>query len=883
MADPDDAEDKLAEDLGLPEDDVEIEDTPDGGAIIRSTREEKPGESEHFANLADDFEDYKCKRLSTQLLELIERDKEARSKRDEQYEEGIRRTGLGEDAPGGAQFQGANKVVHPMLVEACVDFAARSMKEIFPSGGPVKDYIAGRTTEPKLAKAKRKTTLLNWQLTVQCPEARSEIEQLMTQVPLGGAQYLKVNWNKGKNRPTFLFVAIDDMYLPFAATNFYSAQRKTHVQYLTQLDYERRVADGMYRDVDLRPISMEPEQSAAGKATDKIEGREQTSYNEDGLRTVYECHATIEIEDFGEGAAPYIITIDKPTGDILAIYRNWDEDDDTQEELQWFVEWPFIPWRGAYPIGLPHMIGGLAGAATGALRALLDSAHINNTASMVKLKGSIGGQNVTIQPTEVVEIEGSFNTDDIRKLAMPLPFNPPSPVLFQLLGFLVDAAKGVVRTSLDDIADGNANAPVGTTLSKLEQGMVVYSAIHQRLHDAMARMLRIMHRLNAQNLDDAKLKEEAGEVLATRADFDGPLDVVPVSDPNIFSETQRFAQTQAVAQRAAEHPELYNARKVEERLLETLKIPNAKELLLPAMEPKSQNAVNENTAASLGRPITAFPDQDHIAHLKTHIAFLMSPIFGSNKLIGPQFIPTIMGHIREHIVLWYAAAVFQATNEALGEDIGDIMETMGHDEDAHRAMDRMLAEASMLVVMEGTDVFQSLPPIIQQAEALLQSMMPPPPQDPLVALEQQKLQQKAQFDQAKLQADQQSDQMRLQAEQQSDAMRVQAQQVEGQQKASISAQQNAAEAQQKYALEQQKLQMTMLDKQQAAGQAKASLAVQVAGLRQKQMSDEQKLMAAERLKEMELASEEMRNADDNETAVIVAEINADGDSDGPAF
>jgi len=331
---PDD--DDLDDALGLPEEETEVEDTPDGGAIIRTVADkEKPGESEFYANLAEDTSSPDLKKLATLLIEYIDRDKEARSKRDEQYAEGIRRTGLGEDAPGGAQFEGANKVVHPMLTEACIDFAARSMKEIFPSGGPVKDFIPGKITEQKVAKAKRKTALLNWQLTVQCPEVRSELEQLMTQVPLGGAQYLKINWNKAKNRPTFLFVAIDDMLLPYAATNFYSTQRKTHVQYLTQLDYEQRVEDGMYLDADLRPESMEPDQTAAATATDKIEGRESTSYNEDGLRTVYECHATLDLDfdDKVDGAAPYIVTIDLGTRDILAIYRDWEEDDEVREEL----------------------------------------------------------------------------------------------------------------------------------------------------------------------------------------------------------------------------------------------------------------------------------------------------------------------------------------------------------------------------------------------------------------------------------------------------------------------------------------------------------------------------------------------------------------------
>ena len=751
----------------LPETESDVEDTEDGGAIVTLDEDEAPGEGEFYANLAESLPEHELSTLASTLLDMISKDKDARKKRDEQYEEGLRRTGLGDDAPGGAQFEGASKVVHPMLTEACVDFAARAMKEIFPSGGPAKDNIVGEPTQQKAEKAKRKVELLNWQMTVQCPEFRAELEQLMTQVPLGGAQYLKLSWDERRNRPQPLFVGIDEMYLPYAATNFYTSQRKTHVQYLTQLDYEQRVNSGMYRDVDLAPAGMEPEQSVAAQANDRIEGRDQTSYNEDGLRIVYETYATMAIE--GDDPKPYIITVDKPSGKVLAIYRNWEEGDDTHEELQWFVEFPFIPWRGAYPIGLPHMIGGLSGAATGALRALLDAAHISNSQTMLKLKGgTAGGQSLTIQPGQVEEIEGGLNVDDVRKLAMPLPYNQPSPVLFQLLGFLVDAGKGVVRTSLEDIADGNANAPVGTTLAKLEQGAVVYSAIHERLHDAMARMLRILDRLNGLYLDNEKLAKQAGSQLATRDDFDGVLDVVPVSDPNIFSETQRYAQIQAVAQRAATIPGLYNIRKVEERILETLKIPDAKELLNPPMEPTEQNAVNENVAASLGRPVTAFPEQDHLAHLETHIAYLLNPMFGSNPIFAPVYIPAILNHLKEHLALWYASQVFNIANDGIGADLGEVMEGMDkRDNEAKRSLDRMLAVAGGAALQEGQQLFQSVPQIIQQAQQLLQQFQPQQPQqDPRLALDGQKLQMQMQTNQQRMQLEAQKLQMAAQKDQQ---------------------------------------------------------------------------------------------------------------------
>jgi hypothetical protein len=816
----DDDEQEYGEIIEIEGDEPDVEDTEDGGAIVRLDEDDpKAGESEFYANLAETLPDADLNRLSSRFLDLISKDKDARKKRDDQYDEGLRRTGLGDDAPGGADFQGASKVVHPMLTEACIDFAARAMKEIFPPQGPAKDFVPGKVTDKKLDKAKRKTNLLNWQMTVQCPEVRAELEQLMTQVPLGGAQYLKLGWDEAKNRPEFLFTAIDDMYLPFAATNFYTAQRKTHVQYLTQIDYQNRVKNGMYRDVDLTPPGMEPEMSVAAQANDKIEGREQTSFNEDGLRIVYEIYAIADVE--GDGAAPYIISVDKPSGKVLSIYRNWDEEDEHREELQWFVEFPFIPWRGAYPIGLPHMIGGLSGAATGALRALLDSAHISNSQTMLKLKGgTAGGQSLSIQPTQTIEIEGGLNVDDVRKLAMPLPYNPPSPVLMNLLGFLVDAGKGVVRTAMEDIADGNANAPVGTTLAKIEQGMVVFSSIHARLHDAMGRVLRILHRLNGMYLDDERLEREAGEELASRKDFEGPLDVVPVSDPNIFSEAQRYAQVQAVAQRAQAMPQIYDVRAVEERILETLKVPNPKELLLPPVEPKEQNAVNENVAATLGRPITAFPDQDHIAHLKTHLAYMMSPTFGMSPMIAPTYLPVMLNHIKEHVALWYAASVFDVSNEALGEDVGDMMKELGKDTEGRKALDQMLAEAGAAVVQRGGDIFGDLPQVVQQAQQVMQQFAPQPMQDPRLALETQKLQAQAQRDQQQTALEAQKLQVDAQQEQQDNQIDM----AELQARIQIEQQRQQAEDARKAAELQARMTMNSQDNQTAMQLAAAEIA-----------------------------------------------------------
>jgi hypothetical protein len=760
-------DEELGEMIDLPDPDNDVEDTEDGGAMVTLDESPTPAESEFYANLAETMPPIQLSGLGSSLCDLIEKDKEARKRRDEQYEEGLRRTGLGDDAPGGASFTGASKVVHPMLTQACVDFAARVMKELFPPDGPAKEKIVGEPTLDKVEKAQRITRYLNWQMTEQMPEFRAELEQLSTQLPLGGGQYLKITWDQNRKKPMPMFVPIDDVYLPFAATNFYTAERKTHVQYLTKIEYQKRIEAGMYLDVDLAVDPLPPEESKASKANDKIEGRSADTYNVDGLRTVFECYIVMDLDN-KDGLAPYIISIDKSTQRVLSIYRNWEEEDETKQEMYWMVEFPFVPWRGAYPIGLIHMIGGLSAAATGALRALLDSAHINNFPGLLKLKSGAGGQTDRVDPTEVKEIEGSFGQDDIRKVLMAMPYNPPSPVLYQLLGFLVDSSQSVVRTTFEELADSNVNTPVGTTLARLEQGMVVFSAIHARMHDAMARVLRLLFRLNKTYLEESEVVDETGELLVKRSDFEGPMNVVPVSDPNIFSEAQRFAQVQAVMQRAQAMPQLYDLRKVEEMFLERLKIPQGKELLLPKQQPLELNAVNENIAATMRRPIVAFPEQDHLAHLQVHLDFVTSPMFGGNRIIGSAALPILLDHIKEHMVLWYANQVFEEASDAAQVDIGEIQKDATTEE--KKSLDQVLAATSQVVTKQADEAFSSLPQIIEQAIQTLQQFAPPPPPDPRIGV----MQKQVEAQQAKDQADAQYKQQKLQSDTQAKAMEIQA-------------------------------------------------------------------------------------------------------------
>jgi hypothetical protein len=699
---------------------AEVEELPDGSAMVNLEPYKSPtDDTDFYDNLAETFSSYDLDRLATRYLELIDKDKQARKERDKQYEEGLKRTGMGNDAPGGASFNGASKVVHPVMAEACVDFAARAIKEMFPPDGPTKTKILGEVDDAKLEVAERKRDWMNWQLTQQIEEFRDEQEQLLTQLPLGGSQYMKLYYDEKKRRPCAEFIPIDNMILPFAATNFYTAQRASEKQDITSWEYGQRVARGLYRDVDLIPATSEPEMSAAEKANLKIEGKEWDD-NEDGLRTVYHIYAWLSFEDdqYTDGeSAPYILMIDELDSTVLGLYRNWEEGDESRDKLDWIVEFKFVPWRGAYAIGLPHLIGGLAAALTGALRALLDTAHINNTAAMVKLKGAkISGQSQQIDVTQVTEIEAAPGVDDIRKVAMPLPFNPPSPVLFQLLGWLDNAAKGVVTTAEEKIADVTSNTPVGTTQALIEQGSAVFSSIHARLHESQKRVLMILGRLNRWYLDEQKKGDVVADLPIRREDFRRNSDVVPVSDPHIFSETQRVAQMQAVMQMAGQFPALFDMRQVVSRMLKQLKIPNVNELMPTAAKPVEMNAADENAAMALGRPAFAYPRQDHLAHIQTHLNFALDPMFGMNQLISPTYIPQVLEHIKQHMMLWYTNQMnTYVAPPGSGMVLGEYQTSKLAAE-----IDRAMAVASDHVKLDSQETFTG---VMQAMQQLSQTMM----------------------------------------------------------------------------------------------------------------------------------------------------------------
>jgi hypothetical protein len=766
-------------------------DQGDGTTLVAMDSDAAPsqGSGDFYDNLAETIGDDELSRLAEKYLNLIDQDIESRNERDKQYTDGLKRTGIAEPAPGGASFEGASKATHPVLAEAYIDFSASAIKELFPPNGPVRTKIDGKPNHEKTERAERKAAFMNWQLTNEIRGYRSELERLLTQLPAGGTQFMKFYWSEDLGRIDVEFVPIDNFILPYNAKNFYDCQRKFHRMEVSPLVVDRKVDSGVWRDWSLPPASgANFSESETSKHNAKIEGKSESGYQDDADRNIYEGCVFEQLEG-DDKPVPYLITIDEETRNVLALYRNWDEDDSKCTELDWVVDYNFIPWRGAYGIGLPQIIGGLSDAATGSLRALLDSALISNSATALKLKGGPSGSNNSIEITQATEIDAN-GQDDIRKIAMPLPFPGPSPVLFQLLGFVTQAAKGVVGTAEEKIADASNNMPVGTALALIEQGAKVFSAIHARQHDSQRRGLEIIHRLNRDHLPDRVQFGSDPDDYVTRQDFEGVMDVHPVSDPNIFSETQRFAQTQAiiqiVTQLGALGPQLAAVTQATgiqlhaliKKSLEQMKYPYIDEVLPDIPTAKPSNPCDENVDLSTGKPVKAFPGQDHQAHIQVHLDFAQSPFFGLSVAMDPKFQTNCLNHVQDHLLNYYQELMMQdagvpdSAAQAMADNSPQIAEA--------------LAKSSATVQKAMEIAFEKIPALMQQAKQHIIQNAPKPPPDPMVAVAQQKTQGDMQIAQGKLS---------LAQKQHVDDMQLKAQEL----------QQDATKAQQEYALEMKKL------------------------------------------------------------------------------
>jgi hypothetical protein len=738
-------------------------------------------ETQFDQNLAEVIDENELKRKSSTLLRFYELDESARSEWKRRYESGLKTL----DPEGGLQeseeiraSRGLSTIVHPLIAEAATQFNARAVAELYPSGGPVKTTIVGEATEEVEEQARRVRDFMNYQITEEMPEYFPDLDQMLFQLPLVGNTFKKVWWDVNLNRQCSQFVKAEDFVVAPESKDLQTSPRYSHLIRMPRNDYNRYVEAGYYLSVKYSGSSIDP----AGNTTKDIEGVDPSADDsEDEIITLIEMHV-YETFDGVDGmsseeddevvALPYVVTIDYDSERIVSVRRNWEEQDETQQRLDWFVSYKFLPGTGFYGFGLYHMIGGLGKAATGALRALLDSAAFSNMQGGFKLKGRVSGGDIEVNPGEFVDLEATV--DDVGKAIMPLPFKEPSGTLFQLMGFMVDAGRRFAATADLNVGDVNPNAPVGSTVALIEQGSKSFSAIHKRLHNSQGQEFRMLAKLNADNLpEQIEFSASGQDTIIYAADFDDRIDVVPVSDPNIFSTAQRIAQAQAVMEMARSAPELHDLYEAYKRMYEAIRIPNIDEVLKPPEEAPRLDPIDENMTVMYGKAIKAFPEQDHDSHIMVHMQFLNDPSLAGNPTMGSQVAPILLSHIAEHIALLYRTRM-QASIGVPLPDVPNLRDPKFQFQDIDPELDMIISSRAAQVVQQA--------PQMQPIQAIAGQQQQQQQQDPLqyaqqlAELEAQSLVQRTQSeiasDQAKAQSDIQIDQAKAQSDIQIDQIKA---------------------------------------------------------------------------------------------------------------
>ena len=647
-------------------------------------------------------------------------------------------------------------VVHPLISEAATQFNARAIAELYPSGGPVKTVIIGDPDEELEEQGRRVRDYMNYQITQEMPEYFPDLDQMLFHLPLIGQTFKKVWWNPDLDRQMSLFVKAEDFIVAPESNDLKTAPRYTHLIRMPQNDYNRYVEAGYYLESEYSGDDIDP----SGDTIGDIEGVDQYgSSSEDGTMTLLEMHVYENFEGIDDDndeenkvQLPYIVTIDYDSQKVVSVRRNWKEDDEARRRRDWFVSYKFLPGLGFYGFGLYHLIGGLGKAATGSLRALLDSAAFSNMQGGFKLKGRVTGGELQISPGEFADLDATV--DDVNKAIMPLPFKEPSSALFQLLGFIVDSGQRFASTADLNVGDVNPNAPVGSTVALIEQGSKAFSAIHKRLHYAQGQEFKLLSKLNAENLPESfkfSLTGSSQEIFA--ADFNDRIDIIPVSDPNIFSTAQRIAQAQAILEMSRSAPDLHDTYEAYKRMYEAIRIPNIDEILKKPAESVRLDPIDENVAVLYGKGIRAFPEQDHDSHIQVHIQFLQDPSLAGNP--GAKAMqPILVAHVAEHVALLYRTRMEASIGMPLPV-MPDIRDKKFEFQDIDPQTDMMISQRAAQVVQAA--------PQMQAIKGLSNIGQQQGQQNPL-QYAQQLAQLEAQALQARTQAQIQSDQAKAQSD-----------------------------------------------------------------------------------------------------------------------
>ena len=620
----------------------------------QTEKDEEVFESNHYSNLAEELDEKEVATVGKDLVRAFEDDKSSRKNWEDQYSKGLRMLGvIVEDRQD--PFPGASGVHHPLLAEAATQFQARAIAEMFPAGGPVKTQIIGKTTDKKLEQAQRVQDFMNFQVTQEIPDYFNELDQMLFYLALAGSAFKKIYFDNTLDRICSKFVPAEEFVISMENTDLETADRYTQVMKLTRTEVRKHQISGYYKDVPL--TKSDPNTGATSgdmveQTLQRLEGMTPSMASK--IHTLLEVHANVDLgEDPDQLALPYIITIDYESQRVLSIRRNWKEEDSLKRKRTYFIHYKYLPGLGFYGFGLIQMIGGLQHASTGALRALLDSAAFANLNGGFRAKGArIEGGDITISPGEWVEVEAYG--DDLRKSFIPLPFKEPSPTLLQLLGVLTESGRRFASIADAMIGDSAGSGPVGTTIALIEQGSKVFSAIHKRIHQAQGREFKLIYELNGEYLDDEYSFEVIGEnKKIRRKDFSASISVVPVSDPNIFSQAQRIALAQTGLQLARETPDVVDVKEATRRFLQALSIPDYMDLIIEDEDTPRRDPVSENMAILNTMPIQVFEDQDHQAHMQVHSQFMNDPRFGGNPEAKERLYPAMLAHIGQHMAYLY--------------------------------------------------------------------------------------------------------------------------------------------------------------------------------------------------------------------------------------
>jgi len=644
---------------------------PDGGVIVdfRNTVEMEAESTvkEWYANLADSLDDGELSEIANTVYNNYDSDKNSRQEWESMFERGFDLLGL-KIQETSEPFEGACTAVHPLLIESAVKFQSKASQELFPSAGPIKTQILGKSTPDRERQANRVKNFMNYQITEQMPEYFDEFEKMLFHLPLIGSAFKKVYYDANLKRPVSEFVPIDQFYVSYYSSNLSKADRYTHVIYRSPVDLAKDIRSGIYSDTDL-PDATDPQPTAFASKMDTILGFSPTQ-DTDPQYVLLEQHCYLELDEPNSEdgiALPYIVTVEEQSRKVLCIRRNYKSDDTNKEKISHFVHYRFVPGFGFYGFGLMHFLGNLTMSATAAMRSLIDAGQFANLPGGFKAKGvRMVGDNDPISPGEFKEVESTGI--DLAKAIVPLPYKEPSSTLFQMLGFVTMAGQKFADSTEQIVSEASSYGPVGTTMALLEASSKFFSAIHKRLHKSQRDEFRILARIDYDYLPNEYPYEVPFENRSIlKSDFDGRVDVIPVSDPNIPSNAHRLMIAQMAMQMAQQSPPgLFNMEALNRTILNAANMPNLEEILPPKIKPQNLDPVSDIMAAVKGMPIAAFTGQNHDAHIQIKMAYLQDPINGGSQTMQ-RIRPILEANIQEHMVHKYQEQMDGITKAALEE------------------------------------------------------------------------------------------------------------------------------------------------------------------------------------------------------------------------